>query len=319
MKIKNYKNILFIFAAAFLATVFIFLSNKNFIDKEYKTKEFANEKKLKVVVSFYPLFEFAKRVGGDSIDLVSVAPFGLEPHEFEPSLSQIADVYSSDVFFFNGAGLDPWAEKISVDLKNKGVEVVNMSDMFEILKLEEADDDNHGEKDPHIWLDPFLAQKQVEVIRDVLKKTDPKNEKIYNKNAESFLQELSALKDLYQKDLSSCLIREFITTHYAFNYLAKRYNLKLLSISGVSHEFNPSPNKIVSLIKIAKDKGIEYIFYDSLESINLAETIAKEIGGKTLFLNPVEYLTEQEFLSGKNYISIMKDNLNNLKLALKCQ
>src|SRR3989344_4819300 len=109
---------------------------------------------VKVATSFYPLAEFTKQVGGSQVAVVNITPAGAEPHDFEPTPKDVAELFSSKVFIFNGAGFDPWAEKLKPDLEQKGVTVINMSNYFNVID------------DPHIWLDPVFAQKEVESIRD---------------------------------------------------------------------------------------------------------------------------------------------------------
>jgi len=283
------------------------------------------EGKIKVVASFYPLAEFAKQVGGNNVEVVNMTPPGAEPHDFEPSPQDIVNAYSSNLFIFNGSGFDPWAEKIRPELENKGVAVINMTEYFDLLKgveeHEEAEEKDHEaeETDPHIWLDPVLAKKEVEIIRDALKKIDPINSELYESNATQYLTQLSVLDKKYKDGLASCNLRDLVASHGAFGYLAKRYALNVVSIAGFSPEEEPSPKRMAEIADLARSKKINYIFFETLVSPKLAETIAREIGAKTLVFNPIEGLTEDELEKGANYISVMEENLNNLRTALICQ
>ncbi len=264
--------------------------------------------KVLVAASFYPLAEFASQVGGSKVEVINITPNGVEPHDFEPSPRDVYKVNQADVFLFNGANLDPWAAKTAKDLKSKDVITVNMSTHFKLLKF----------NDPHIWLDPVLAQKEVTITADALVKADPKNASYYRKNAQKYIAKLEILNKEYRSGLSNCRSNDIISSHAAFNYLAKRYNFNVFAIT-VSPEQEPSPMQIAQMVNIVRDKNIKYIFFETLVSPKVAETIAQETGAKTLVFNPIEGLSEQEQKTSKNYITIMQENLKNLKKALDCQ
>jgi len=277
---------------------------------------------IRVVTSFYPLAEFAGQVGGANVEVVNITPAGVEPHDFEPTPRDIARVYSAKVFLFNGGGFDPWAEKIKPDLEKKGISVVNMAEHFSMLPAEAEHGAEHGHEtevtDPHIWLDPVLAQRQVGIIRDALQKVDPANSRVYARNAGEYLNRLSALDRKYKDGLAACAVRDAIASHAAFGYLAKRYGLNVIPIV-ISPEEEPSPKRIADLAVLARTKNIKFIFFETLVNPKLAETIAQEIGAKTMVFNPIEGLSDEELAAGKNYISIMEENLNNLRIALVCK
>lgn len=276
----------------------------------------AGSEPIKIAVSFYPLAEFAQNVGGEKVSVVNIVPSGVEPHDFEPTPQDIAKVYSSQIFVYNGSGFDPWAEKIAPELEKRGVSIVNMTKQFNLLE----GTNEHAEKfDPHIWLDPVLAKKEVEIIRDMLKSVDPENAAVYDMNAGQYIKKLSGLDEKYKSGLGSCEIRDAVASHAAFGYLSKRYNLNVVNIAGLSPEEEPSPKKIAEIAKFVRSKNIKYIFFETLVSPKIAETIAREAGAETLVFNPIEGLTEGDLASGKNYISLMEENLVNLRKALLCQ
>jgi zinc transport system substrate-binding protein len=190
-----------------------------------------------------------------------------------------------------------------------------MSDHFQLL----PGADGETQTDPHFWLDPVLAQEEVQIIRDALIKVDPANAQYYDKNAEGYISQLQALDKKYQDGLASCALKDVVTSHAAFGYLAKRYNLNQIAISGLSPDQEPSSSQMVEIAREAKQKNVKVIFFETLVSPKLAETIAREIGAQTAVFNPLEGLTDQEIKEGKNYISVMEDNLNNLRTALQCK
>lgn len=291
---------------------------------------------VKVVASFYPLAEFAKQVGGERVTVVNVVPPGIKAHDFEPTPRDVVEVHSANVFLYHGSGFDPWAERIAPDLKNLGITVLNMTEHFELIKgtpkhkeeekypadehkYEEAEKHKDEVLDPHIWLDPVLAQRMVELIRDTLQRADPAASAVYTENAERYLAALSRLHEAYQTGLAQCEIREAVASHAAFGYLAKRYNLTITNIAGISPKEEPSPRRVAEIADWARGKNIRYIFFETLVSPRIAETIAREIGAETLVFNPLEGLTMEELAAGENYLSIMEANLANLRRALRCR
>jgi zinc transport system substrate-binding protein len=275
---------------------------------------YAQKNRINVAVSFYPLAEFTEQVGGKYVDVINITPSGAEPHDYEPTPMDIKKVYLSRLFIFNGAGVDPWAKKIEQDLKRKGVVVLEMINLVEPIKRQY--DNNY---DPHIWLDPVIAQKMVQEINKNLRTMDPEHAGYYEKRASLYAAQLTQLDKAYAQGLSTCRLHDIVTSHAAFGYLAKRYGFNAYSIAGLSPEEEPSPKTIAELIKIVREKHIKYIFFERLINPKLSETIAHETGAKTLVLDPIEGLTREEIKAGKDYISIMKENLANLRRAMGCE
>lgn len=271
--------------------------------------------KPSVVASFYPIGEFARQVGGNHVDVSVISPPGTEPHDYEPTAKQVAEVYGSDVFLFNGGGVDAWAEKISVEAGQQGVAVVEMASAIETIPAS----DGEGAFDPHFWLDPKLATKEVELIRDTLIATDPANAAAYAANAAAYAKTLATLDADFRSGLSNCARPTAVTSHAAFAYVAKEYGFEMQSITGLSPEEEPSAGRIAEIAAMAKEKKIGYIYFETLVSPKLAETIATEIGAQTLVFNPLEGLTEEETAAGKTYVSVMEDNLANLKTGMMCE
>lgn len=264
--------------------------------------------KLKVVASFYPLGEFAKQVGGDLVDVETITPAGAEPHDYEPTPKQIGDIYASDVFLYNGNGLDSWAEKIAVGLSTEII-TNEMSTSINPLIV----------NDPHFWLDPNLAVDELEVILQILTTADPQNINTYARNFAFYVTALQALADEYATGLADCQQQTIVTSHDAFAYLASEYNFNVVALAGLSPEAEPSAGRLAEVTKLAKDNNIKYIYFETLVSPKLAQTIADEVGAQTLVFNPLEGLTNEELAAGNNYISVMQTNLQNLRTGMICE
>lgn len=283
----------------------------------------AEAKNLSVVATFYPLEDFARHVGGETVTVESIVPAGAEPHEYEPTPQDILRAYQADVFLLNGAGMDPWAEKIRPELEKRGITVVEMSEKTELLPGEHEEEGHVGEEeslyDPHFWLDPVAAGKEAEAIHDAFVARDPEHQEVYTRNADAFLQTLRTLDTEYRESLADCRLRTVVTTHDAFAYLAKRYGFETLPISGLSPEAEPTPGRLAELTVTVRKEGIKYIFFETLVSPKVAETLARETGAQTLVFDPIEGLSDEDRTSGADYVSVMRGNLDNLKRALECR
>jgi zinc transport system substrate-binding protein len=271
---------------------------------------FANTShKLTVVSSFFPVGEFVKKVGGDMVDSSLLIPAGVEPHDFEPTINQIQTVDSADVLVYNGLGIENWIAKINSAHKIDASEGLNAS----------YADKRNMTLDPHIWLDPLLAKKEVENIRDGLMIIDPSNKDTYFSNAKIFLNELDNLDKAIRSDLESCKKRDFISFHNSFSYFAKQYGLNQHSISNVGPEVEITPARLVEIINIAKSLSLSVIYSEELMDPRYASVVAQEIPeGKVLVLSPIEGLTKIEQDSGIGYIDKMHQNIKNLMVELEC-
>lgn len=264
--------------------------------------------RIPIAVSFYPLGAFAEAVGGQQVSVSVITPAGAEPHEYEPSPRDIAVVQSSKLFLYEGNGFESWPDKMKHDLQAKGVRVLRMSDTItENIK-----------GDPHAWLDPELAKQMVAAINTELKTIDAAHAAEYDANTSRYLARLDTLHAAYAQSLASCTQRTIIVSHNAFQYMARRYNLNTEYISGLSPDEEPSPRQIATLAALAKSKQVRYIFFETLVSPKIAETVASEAGADTLVLDPIEGLAEGDKSKGVDYIRLMEGNLTNLKTALEC-
>jgi zinc transport system substrate-binding protein len=263
-------------------------------------------KKVKVVTTFYPMYYFTKQITGDLADVQMLVPNGVEPHDWEPSTKDMMSIQDSDLFVYNSKYFEKWAVKALKSVDQKNMKVVEATNGIKLI----------GSNDPHVWLSPVLAKKEVDTIASALEKKDPKNKMQYAKNADNFKRKLDKLDVLFKETLSKRQKKEFVTQHAAFGYLAKQYGLTQIPIAGLSPDVEPTLGKLSKLTELAKEKQIKTIYFEELASPKVAETLANEIGAKTEILNPLEGLTNKEKEKGMGYIEVMEQNLNNLKKAL---
>ncbi|SJZ83560.1 metal ABC transporter substrate-binding protein [Garciella nitratireducens] len=282
--------------------------------------------KKKVYTSIYPIYDFTKKIGGDKIEIELLTSPGAEPHSFEPSAKDMAKIEKSDLFLYNGLGLDSWAEKIAQSLSNQGKKALAVAEIEEIhpMIFTEQDENHHqgqqshehGIYDPHVWLDPMNAEKMAKAIKEQLVRIDSENKEYYEKNFITFQKQLKELDENYQKSLSQVEKKDFIVNHAAFGYLANRYGLNQIPITGLVPQAEPSPAKLKELTKLIKEHDINTIFMESLSSSKLTDVLSEETGVKVELLHPIGGLTRQEMDQGKEYLSLMKQNLQVLTKAL---
>lgn len=269
------------------------------------SKNMQNDKK-KILTSIYPITYIVKTVGGEKIDVVQIVPNGTEPHEYEPSTENLKSLEAGDVLLINGV-LEPWAKDFS-----KSFEVSTP-----LMNLKHSDDGVET-IDPHVWTNPLNMIKITARITEKLIEIDPENSGYYKNNSSELITELDKLDTGMRNRLAKCETRTIVTSHAAFGYLADRYNLKQLEISGLSTEDEPSAKRIAEIVDIVKKEKLDYVFFESLTSNKLANTIAAETNTKSLELNPIEGLTDEDVRMDRDYISIQNKNLESLVTALKC-
>lgn len=269
--------------------------------------------KVSVVASFYPLYDFAKAIGGSHVQITNITPAGAEPHDYEPAVRDLVTAQQAKVFIYDGGTLEPWVNKFLDGYRNVPVRASDH------IALHTATlEGQSGVKDPHFWLDPVLAQTIVKNIERGLIVADPNHRNDYTKNANAYIAQLQKLDNDFKTDLSDCKQHQIISSHEAFGYLATRYNFSVTAIAGISPDEEPSAGKLAEIANLAKREQIKYIFFESLVSPRLADTIAQESGAQTLVFDPLEGLTQDAQKQGKNYVSVQRENLANLRTALAC-
>jgi len=261
---------------------------------------------LRIFASFYPIYDFVEKIGRDKVDVSTIVPNGVEPHDFEPTPKQVIELQNADLIFINGAGFETWIN----DITNS-----NIVDLSSNITIEEIS----SNPNPHFWLDPILVESMAEEIYNKLVSLDPDNLVYYQNNLKQFDDSLELLNSNIKNNLTDCPINDFIAFHDAFGYFAKRYGLTQHVIGGISPEMDVNPQKLTESIKLAKQLGITTIFSEDNIEPRLSNTIANEIRGKVLILSPIEMITQEEQDLKGDYFSKMYDNLNSLKIALECK
>ncbi len=266
---------------------------------------------LAVTATIYPLSEFARRIAGDRAAVTVLIPPGVEAHDYEPTPKDVAALVRARLFVYNGAGFEPWADRLLAQLPPATL-TVNATEGLPLVR-------GHGGVDPHVWLDPLLAQRQAERILIGLVEADPGGRADYEANAAALRAELAALDADYRQVLPGCRRKEFISAHAAFSYLARRYGLRVIAVSGLAPEAEPSASRVKTIVQQARRSGIRVVYVEPRGERRVAETIAREVGGTTAVLDPLEGLPVEAQRAGKNYFTVMHENLDQLAQGLDCR
>ena len=269
-----------------------------------------------VVAGFYPLAFAAERIGGASVEVTNLTPPGGEPHDVELSAHDVERVRSADVVLYLGRRFQPALEQAAADAEGNAVDLLAGMELDPHRGQHDGegsagDGSEHEAKlDPHVWLDPKLYAVIAERIGDALG---------HPEEASRFVRELHELDRDFRRGLAACRRREIVTSHAAFGYLAKRYRLEQIPLTGLSPEAEPSPRKLAEAVSKVRETGATTIFFETLVSPRLAETVARETNAETAVLNPLEGLTSAELERSDDYFSIMRRNLAELRAALGCR
>jgi zinc transport system substrate-binding protein len=271
-----------------------------------------------VVAAFYPLAWVADEVARDDVEVVNLTPPGAEPHDIELTARDVERVQEADVVLYLGGGFMPALED-AIEGHDDAVDLL----MGQRLRAG-VDEHGHGEEehegeeepqlDPHVWLDPTRLATIAAVIAEELGEQGAAEQGA----AEDLVARLVELDSEFKEGLASCERREIVTSHAAFGYLAEAYGLRQIALTGVSPEAEPSPRALEELVHEVEEEGATTVFFETLVSPRLAETVAREAGAETAALDPLEGLGEDELEAGADYFSVMRTNLEMLRGALGC-
>lgn len=283
----------------------------------------ASEGSLRVMASFYPMYDFAVKIGGDKVKVMDMVPAGTEPHDWEPAATDIKNLEDADVFVYSGAGMEHWVSTVLASLENRNLVSVEASEGItlrlghEEKEEHEETDEDHGQYDPHVWLSPLNAKKEIENIKDAFVKADPNNQSYYEANYTEYAAKFDQLDQEYRDTISGLTNKNIVVAHEAFGYLCDAYGLKQVGIEGLSPDSEPDPAKMAEVIDFVRENHVKVIFFEELVSPKVAETIAYETGASAEMLNPLEGLGDEELAAGEDYFSVMESNLEKLKAALE--
>lgn len=281
----------------------------------------ADPQRVDVVAAFYPLQFLAERIGGDAVRVTNLAKPGAEPHDLELNPSQVGEVSDAELIVYL-KGFQPAVDDAVA--QNGGDRAFDVTSVQPLLDASAGGHDHEGEeghaeesggKDPHVWLDPTRLAGIGDQLAQRLGKADPGHAADYTARAAALRGDLMTLDNEFKNGLATCQRREIVTSHAAFGYLADRYQLDQVGITGLSPDVETSPQRLAHVIEEAKEHQATTIFFETLVSPKVAETIAGQVGAKTAVLDPIEGLAAG---SNGDYLSVMRTNLRTLQTALSC-
>jgi zinc transport system substrate-binding protein len=267
---------------------------------------------LTVAASFYPLEYVAEHVGGDLVDVIALAPPGVEPHDLELSPSTVRQLSDADLVLYL-KGLAPAVDDAVATTGAKSFDAGSAVTLRPAVAGAEEEGEEPLAFDPHFWLDPSLLAQYATAVGDEFAQLDPANADTYTANADSLVDTLSGIDDDFKQGLAQCQRTDIVTAHQAFAYLADRYNLTQIGIAGIDPEAEPSPARLLEIRKVVEDTGTTTIFTESLINTAVADAIAKDTGATTAVLDPIESV-----LNDDDYATVMARNLETLRTALGC-
>lgn len=314
------KKLTFLLSTLLVAAVFLAGCGDN-SDAQKKDND-----KLTVYTTVYPLQYLASQIGGTYVDAHSVYPAGSDAHSFDPTQKDMMNIADSDLFFYIGLGMEGFVDKAKQSLKNENVKFVVTTDNLHLPTMsheeedheheEDEDGHDHGDINPHVWLDPNYMITMAATVRDNLSKELPAQKETFNKNYEKVVSQLKTLNTDYKTMADTAKHKDFVTAHAAYGYWEKEYGLKQIPIAGISTSDEPSQKKLTTIVNTIKSEKIPYILLEQNTNSKIADVIQKETDTKTLKLHNLETLTQKDIDAKRDYMSIMKDNLAALKTAL---
>jgi len=270
---------------------------------------------VKVLTTFYPVYDYARNIGGDRINVSLLVPMTLDVHAFEPTPSSVQAVATANVLIYNGAGLEPWIPSLVTAADNSRLVLVDSSANISLLSVPPAFQKENRTIDPHVWLNPALAKQQVANVLKGLIHADPASEAYFTANAAAYRAKLDVLDAEFVNLTANPATRFFVTFHEAFAYFAKQYNLTQIPIAGPFEE-DPTPSEIQHVIDAVHAHHLCYVGYESLQNPALAESIAGQTNATLIRLDPIEGLSLTDQALGKTYLLKMQDDFTSFGLAL---
>jgi len=295
---------------------------------------------LSIYTTVYPLQYFTERIGGEYVNVQSIYPNGANEHTFEPTQKDMMQLADADVFFYIGLGLEGFVENAKKTLANEHVEMIATADNLTEEQLtistghthaetedvhdghdhdvhNENNDHTGHEHDSHVWLSPVLSKELALTIKETLVTKLPDYAETFESNYETLISELDALDAEFKKLTDETSKDTFFVSHAAFGYIAGHYGLTQVPVAGLNSQSEPSQKELTSIVDLAKERNIKYIFFEQNVNSKLAKIIQQEVGAESLVLHNLSILTKEDISNNETYFSLMEKNIEALRKALK--
>ncbi len=263
---------------------------------------------LRVYTTILPLEDFSKKIGGNHVTVTNLIPVGADAHTFEPTPKDLIDVANGDVFIYNGAGLESFAEKLEQTLEGEGVTFVKAAQQIE---------QQNSDPDPHVWLDPILAISLAEAIKEAFIELMPEREEVFTENFQTLKTELEQLDEEFRSLIAQANRDTIFVTHAGYSYWEERYGIKQIGIMGTSPTNEPSQRELKQIIELAKAEDVNYILMERNVQTNVTDVVLEALDAEMLYLYNLESIYEEERKNGEDYFSLMRKNIDTLQKALE--
>ncbi|RDY71845.1 adhesin [Halobacillus trueperi] len=301
---------------------------------------------LSVYTTVYPLQFFTEQIGGETVNVQSILPPGSDAHTYEPTTKEMVKMAEADLFIYNGAGLEGYAKKISESIQPEGVEILEAAADIDLKEHvhdhgedaqaedehaheedshgedEHVDEEDsheghdHGELDPHVWLDPVRAVQMAEGIKKQLIEMNPEQEELYQENYNELQAKLMDLDHEFHDRVESKTKSKVIVSHAAYGYWEEAYGIEQIAVSGLSPTNEPSQKDLENIVQVAESNNLEYVVFEQNITPKVSEVIQNEIGAEALRFHNLSVLTEDNVDNDENYFTLMEQNLDVLTKAL---
>ena len=303
------------------------------------SKDSAN--KLSVYTTVYPLQYFTEQIGGDAVNVQSIYPAGANEHSFEPTQKDMMALADADIFFYIGLGLEGFVENAKKTLANENVQLVPTANHLTEEQLNistghthaeavdgahdhkheeekhEEDDHTGHDHDSHVWLSPVLSKQLALTIKNTLAEKLPEHADEFEARYIELATQLDALHADFQALAEETTKDTFFVSHAAFGYIAGHYGFTQVPVAGLNSQSEPSQKELASIVDLAKERNIEYIFFEQNVNSKLAEVIQKEVGAESLILHNLSVLTTEDEKNNETYFTLMEKNIDVLRTALQ--
>lgn len=289
-----------------------------------------SKSKLTIYTSVYPIQFIVEKIGGKTINALTVFPPGVDAHSYEPTSKTLTTLAKSDAFIYMGAGMEGFSESIADALESEDVNLFELGNHEELFgdtndhdheHDEEAsnhhhdDGHNHGEHDPHIWIDPLRMIEMAHIITNYLSDINPTNKDLYHDNLQLLKEDLTILDEDFQETLQNKTEKKILVSHAAYGYWEERYGIEQIPINGLSSTSEPSQRDLVQIIEQAKKSNLNYVIFEQNATSKVSSIIQEYIDADALTIHNLAVLTENDLTQHKDYLTLMRQNLKVLDKA----
>ncbi len=294
--------------------------------------------KIQIITTLFPQYDFAKQIVGDRAEVTLLLPTGVESHAYEPTPKDILAIHNADLFVYTGENMEAWVPRLLTDINTAKTTVIDLSATLDLetkththaedehtneaihtnIQKEDEHGHTHDGNDPHIWTNPLYAKEMMETILAAVVSKDPGNETYYTENAQNYIQQIDEIHDELEELTKNAKRKKIIFAgHFALSYFTEQYGLEYIAAyPNTSSESEPSVKDITNMIDVIQAENIPVIYYEELTEPKIAKSIQEQTGVKTLLLHSLHNVSKEEFEQGVSYVSIMKQNIENLKEGL---